>query len=92
MDQDPELSCAWNPKISKLLTAIPICQGSNGIEDRSIDWHVAGTGRQLKKIREWIEQDSLPDDWEKKLGQSFIQEMLDTEWEFYQCPSCDSFI
>jgi len=78
--------------IAKLRKGVPICRGSNGVEERSVDWHVVGLGRRLKKVREWIERESLPDDWEEQLGRSFVENILDGDWQFYQCPSCDLYI
>jgi hypothetical protein len=88
----PHSTHAYGKDVAKLLHDVPICRGSNGVEDRDADWHVAGTGRRLKKLREWVRNKTLSDEWKAVLGSSFVQEMLDSNWAFYQCPSCDSYI
>jgi hypothetical protein len=51
-----------------------------------------GTGRCLKKVKEWVTSETLPSDWKCLLGLSFVEDMLGTEWLFYQCPLCESKI
>jgi len=90
LDEEPHHNP--NPSINKLLNAVPICRGSGGVENRLADWHVVGSGRRLKKVEQWVTDGTLPDDWKTHLGLDFVKDMLDTEWAFYQCPSCELII
>ena len=91
-DEDDEPTQSHNFHIDKLLNGVPICRGSYGVENCLADWHVVGTGRQLKKVKEWIRDGNLPGDWKTRLGLDFVKDMLETGWLFFQCPSCDSTI
>lgn len=76
----------------EFLLSLPICRGSNGMENRQADWQVVGTGRRLKKVKEWNSNQSFPADWKSRLGHSFIEDMMGTKWQFYCCPFCQSSI
>jgi hypothetical protein len=83
----------YDDEISKLLGGVPIVRGQNGalnVQER--DWHIVGTGRRLKKVKEWVNNDSLPSDWKEQLGAIFVHDMLRTKWSFYCCPTCQKDI
>jgi hypothetical protein len=81
-DQDPE-------DLEKLTQFVPICRGLNGCgRDQQKDWHVAGTGRKIEKARGWVDKEAAPEDWRQRLGSVFVDEMVKTNWSYYQCPSC----
>jgi hypothetical protein len=75
--------------LDNLTQYVPICRGSNGQgRDQQKDWHVAGTGRKIEKAREWADKEVAPNEWRQLLGAGFVDEMIQTQWDCYECPTC----
>ena len=55
------------------------------------DWNMAGSGRKIKKMREWM-NNGLPDGWSQALGGQFVDYIGHTNFTFYHCPHCDKDI
>ncbi|GLB44923.1 hypothetical protein LshimejAT787_1900010, partial [Lyophyllum shimeji] len=48
----------------------------------------AGTGSVVSRVRLWLEQDALPDDWRSQVKSAHIKHLLRQKWTTYQCPQC----
>lgn len=62
--------------------------GSYETYDWDNNWLNTGSGVQKGLIRAWKEEGAVPADWEKGLGENFLQDFLKKSWTTYTCPSC----
>ena len=69
---------------------MPIMRGNLGIG--SEEWNIAGSGRKVDKMRKWIKEHTIPDDWKEILGIVFVEYMEISKFSFYLCPICQQSI
>jgi hypothetical protein len=76
--------------LSKKVAIMPIMRGDLG--DSSDQWNVAGSGRKIQKMRQWIREDMVPGNWKDSLRTQFVKFVEITEFLFYVCPICSKHI
>jgi hypothetical protein len=75
-----------DPDLVKLARC-PITRGL-GSSRHIPSWEYQGNGRRVIKAQEWMEEGNLPKNWKKKIGEQVLQDLVDTEWAWYECPNC----
>lgn len=76
--------------MSKKIATAPVMRGDLGAG--SDQWNVVGSGRKVRKMRQWVDSDTLPSNWKELLGDQFVQYMVTTNFTWYRCPRCDILI
>jgi len=72
--------------LSKKIAHMPIMRGDLGMS--SNEWSIVGSGRKIEKMRKWIKEGTLPDNWKENLGIQFVEYATSFTFSFYLCPIC----
>ena len=64
----------------------------HGDLDSNHEWQVVGTGKKIEKVRCWVEWGALPDNWEERIGDHFLEFVESAHLFYYLCPECDVLI
>jgi hypothetical protein len=76
------------------LLACPTLRGHIKDEyDPENSWLISGNGAQFAQLKCWKEAKKYPKDWEKQLGDHFVDDLLlNKVWRWYQCRDCEEVI
>lgn len=66
------------------IASMPILRGALGSSEDQ--WRICGAGRKIEKVKEWENKGDFPEDWEEKLGESFVIYACNTSFSRYRCP------
>jgi hypothetical protein len=77
------------PLLDKVLEG-PTVRGHGGTHkfDWENNWLNTGSGVQISAISSWKNEGVIPGDWEKSLGELFLEDFLGKSWTRYICTTC----
>lgn len=87
VQQDP---VGEEPELTRM-GKVPIIRGWDGKGTGSL-WETIGSGRKVVAFRQWVQKQQIPSDWKQRLGESFVEDVLNKEWVVYVCPRCNKHI
>jgi len=71
--------------VAKKIASMPILRGALGSSEKQ--WRICGSGRKIAKVKEWGKKRRFPEDWEERLGESFVNYAHNTSFSRYRCPT-----
>lgn len=74
----------------KKLSNLPIVRGWGS--DTPSSWELTGSGKRIAAVKEWLRSGKTPDNWEAKLNEKWVYEVLRKMWARYKCPDCGEMV